>query len=102
MGDHMLDDFEYMREYPFDSKVKRMTKVYKRDGKYYSFTKGAGEILLPLCNKVLYQDIELDFTDEIREKITAIEQSYASQGYRILSLCYKKVLPRINLLQKSF
>ncbi|MHA1104522.1 MAG: cation-translocating P-type ATPase [Promethearchaeota archaeon] len=91
MGDHMLDDFEYMREYPFDSKVKRMTKIYKREGKFYSFTKGASEILLPLCNKVIFKNTELDFTDEIREKIIAIEQSYENQGYRILSLCYKKL-----------
>ncbi len=91
MGDHMLDDFEYIREYPFDSKVKRMTKIYKREGKFYSFTKGASEILLPLCNKVIFKNTELDFTDEIREKITAIEQSYANQGYRILCLCYKKL-----------
>ena len=91
MGDHMLDDFEYMREYPFDSKVKRMTKIYKREGKYYSFTKGASEILLPLCNKVIFKNTELDFTDEIREKIIAISQSYENQGYRILSLCYKKL-----------
>ena len=91
MGDHLLDDFEYMREYPFDSKVKRMTKVYKREGKYYSFTKGASEILLPLCNKVLYKNTEINFTDDIREKIIAISQSYENQGYRILSLCYKKL-----------
>ena len=91
MGDHMLDDFEYMREYPFDSKVKRMTKVYKREGKFYSFTKGASEILLPLCDKVLYKNTEINFTDEIREKIVSISQSYENQGYRILSLCYKKL-----------
>ncbi|MHA1193240.1 MAG: cation-translocating P-type ATPase [Promethearchaeota archaeon] len=91
MGDHMLDDFEYMREYPFDSKVKRMTKIYKREGKFYSFTKGASEILLHLCNKVIFKNTELDFTDEIRDKIIVIEQSYENQGYRILSLCYKKL-----------
>jgi Ca2+-transporting ATPase len=91
MGDHMLDDFEYMREYPFDSKVKRMTKIYKKEGKYFSFTKGASEILLPLCNKVLYKNTELGFTDDIREKIIAISQSYENKGYRILSLCYKKL-----------
>ncbi|MFW9950723.1 MAG: HAD-IC family P-type ATPase [Candidatus Thorarchaeota archaeon] len=56
MGDYILEDFEYLKEYPFDSNVKRMTKVYNRDSKYYSFTKGASEILLPLCNKILYND----------------------------------------------
>ena len=91
MGDYLLEDFEYIKEYPFDSKVKRMTKIYKREDKYYSFTKGASEILLPLCKKVLYKDQELDLTDEIKEKIMKIADAYAEQGFRILSLCYKKL-----------
>ncbi len=91
MGDYMLDDFEYEKEYPFDSKVKRMSKVYKREGKYYSFTKGASEILLPLCTKVLYKDNEVEFIDELKDKVSKIAEIYASQGYRILSLCYRKL-----------
>ena len=91
MGSYMLDDFEYIKEYPFDSKVKRMTKIYKREGKFYSFTKGASEILMPLCKKVLYKNTEVDFIDDLKEKIIKIADIYAAQGYRILSLCYKKL-----------
>jgi len=91
MGDYLLDDYEYVKEHPFDSKVKRMTKVYKKKGKFYSFTKGASEILIPLCKKVLYKDQELDFTKEIKNKVLKISDIYAGQGYRILSLCYKKL-----------
>jgi Ca2+-transporting ATPase len=91
MGDYLLEDFEYFKEHPFDSKVKRMTKVYKKEGKFYSFTKGASEILMPLCKKVLFKDQELDFNNEIKEKIMKIVNIYAGQGYRILSLCYKKL-----------
>ncbi|TFG03214.1 MAG: cation-transporting P-type ATPase [Promethearchaeota archaeon] len=91
MGDYVLDDFEYEKEYPFDSKVKRMTKIYKREGRYYSFTKGASEILLPLCTKVLYKDNEVEFIDELKDKVSKIAEVYAGQGYRILSLCYKKL-----------
>ena len=91
MGDYVLDDFEFEKEYPFDSKVKRMTKIYRREGKYYSFTKGASEILLPLCTKVLYKNAEVEFIDELKEKVSKIAEVYAAQGYRILSLCYKKL-----------
>jgi len=91
MGDYMLEDFEYIKEHPFDSKVKRMTKVYIKDGKYYSFTKGASEILMPLCKKVLYKDQELELNDEIKNKIMKIADTYAERGFRILSLCYKKL-----------
>ena len=91
MGDYLLEDFEYLKEYPFDSKVKRMTKIYKKDGIFFSFTKGASEILMPLCKKVLYKDQELDLNDEIKDKIMKIADIYAEQGFRILSLCYKKL-----------
>ncbi|MFX1586877.1 MAG: cation-translocating P-type ATPase [Promethearchaeota archaeon] len=91
MGSYILEDFEYIKEYPFDSKVKRMTKIYKRDGKYYSFTKGASEILMPLCKKILYKNTEVDFIDDIKERVIKIADIYAAQGYRILSICYKKL-----------
>jgi len=91
MGDYLLEDFEYIKEHPFDSKVKRMTKIYKKEGKYYSFTKGASEILIPLCKKVLYKDQELELNDEIKDKIIKIVDAYAEQGFRILSLCYKEL-----------
>ncbi|MFW9828084.1 MAG: cation-translocating P-type ATPase [Candidatus Thorarchaeota archaeon] len=91
MGDYVLDDYESITEYPFDSSVKRMTKIYKRDLDYYSFTKGASEILIPLCEKIIYQDAEIKFTQEIKNKVMEIVNLYANQGYRILSLCYKLI-----------
>jgi len=91
MGDYLLDEFESITEYPFDSSVKRMTKLYKRDHVYVSFTKGASEVLLPLCKKIIYQDKEVELTDKIRNKVMEIVNLYANQGYRILSLCYKEM-----------
>ncbi|MFX1327884.1 MAG: cation-translocating P-type ATPase [Promethearchaeota archaeon] len=89
MGDYLLDDYESITEYPFDSSLKRMTKLYKRDHAYYSFTKGASEILIPHCTKILYNDAEISFNEEIKSKVLEIVNLYANQGYRILSLCYK-------------
>jgi Ca2+-transporting ATPase len=91
MGDYLLDEFESITEYPFDSSVKRMTKLYKRDHVYVSFTKGASEVLLPLCKKIIYQDKEIGLNNEIKEKVLEIVNLYANQGYRILSLCYKEM-----------
>ncbi|MFX1316139.1 MAG: cation-translocating P-type ATPase [Promethearchaeota archaeon] len=91
MGDYLLDDFESVTEFPFDSALKRMTKIYKREEKLYSFTKGASEILIPLCSSILYNNNEVKFIDEIKEKILDIANLYANQGYRILSLAYKKL-----------
>jgi len=91
MGDYVLDDYESIKEYPFDSSLKRMTKVYKTDSIISSFTKGASEILLPLCSKIIYNNEERELNQEMKEKIMEIVNLYANQGYRILSLCYKEM-----------
>ena len=91
MGDYLLDEYESITEYPFDSTVKRMTKLYKREHVYVSFTKGASEVILPLCKKIIYQDKEIELNAEIKDKVMEIVNLYANQGYRILSLCYKEM-----------
>ncbi len=91
MGFSILDDYEHIREFPFDSKIKRMTKVFKKDGTFYSFTKGASEVLLPLCTRYITQEREVEFTDEFKNDALSYINKFAGQGYRILSLCYKKL-----------
>ncbi|MFX0088032.1 MAG: HAD-IC family P-type ATPase, partial [Candidatus Hodarchaeota archaeon] len=91
MGDYLLDEYESITEYPFDSSVKRMSKLYKRDHVYVSFTKGASEVLLPLCKKIIYQNKEIELNSKIKDKVMEIVNLYAKQGYRILSLCYKEM-----------
>jgi len=89
MGDIVLEDYNQITEYPFDSTLKRMTKLYKKNGTFYSYTKGASEILIPLCAKIIYKDKEIPFTEEMRKKVIEIVDLYAHQGFRILSLSYK-------------
>ncbi len=92
MGDYIIEDYELIREFPFDSTVKRMSKVFKKDTKIYSFTKGASEILIPLCTKILSHDgVIKDLTPDLKEKVLHNINIFAEQGYRILSLCYKEL-----------
>ena len=91
MGYYLLEDYEPIKEFPFDSSVKRMSKVFKKQSEYYSFTKGASEILFPLCSKILTKNGEKEFTQEFKSKVEHNVNVFANQGYRILSLCYKKM-----------
>lgn len=90
MGDYILEDYEQIKEYPFDSKIKRMTKIFRQNEKHYSFTKGASEVLLPLSSKILYKNANIEFTEDLKKEIMNKVDYYAAQGYRILSLCYKE------------
>lgn len=90
MGDYVLDNYEQLKEFSFSSSLKRMTKLFRRDEKYFSFTKGASEILIPLCSKIFYKGANIEFTNEIKSEVMEKVNYFASQGYRILSLCYKE------------
>ncbi|MHA2017699.1 MAG: cation-translocating P-type ATPase [Promethearchaeota archaeon] len=83
--------FKLIHEYPFSSFLKRMSKVFKntKDGKYYVFTKGASEILITSCSKLLGDENKsFDFIDEMKLVVMNTTNEYARQGYRILSLAY--------------
>ncbi|MFW9992047.1 MAG: cation-translocating P-type ATPase [Candidatus Odinarchaeota archaeon] len=80
------------REYPFDSKLKRMSKVFNTPNSgLVSFTKGAAEILLPLCTKIGTIGEEKPFTDEKKSEIHGKINSFASLGYRVLIFACKQV-----------
>ncbi|MHA1945098.1 MAG: hypothetical protein ACW97W_03255, partial [Candidatus Hodarchaeales archaeon] len=46
--------YKLKREFPFDSALKRMSKVYKKDKEHLVFCKGATEVILPLCSAIGY------------------------------------------------
>ncbi|MCP4761861.1 MAG: cation-transporting P-type ATPase [archaeon] len=87
--DSQIKNYELIKEYPFDSSIKRMSKVFKNKEVYTSFTKGASEIIVPLCSKMLTKEGELQLTDDMKNGIMDFVNEYASKGYRVLSLCYK-------------
>lgn len=90
MGDYLLENFEQIKEFPFSSALKRMTKIFRKEEKHYSFTKGASEIIIPKCSKIWYKEGNIEFTDELKSEILSKINEFAGQGYRVLSLCYKE------------
>jgi Ca2+-transporting ATPase len=91
MANYILEDYQPIKEYPFDSSIKRMTKIFKKQNENYSFTKGATEIIVPLCFKIAYNNQEIEFSDDLKNKVLEKANDYASQGFRILSLAYKRL-----------
>ncbi len=80
---------------PFNSKRKRMTTVYKTSdmGKYVVYVKGAPDILLPYCTKIIGKGgevSELDARGRL-ELDTKVLKRNAQTGYRSLLLAYKTI-----------
>ncbi len=97
----LKEDYEtkYPRiaEIPFDSERKMMTTFHSNffGDKTASFTKGAPDIIINRCSKILTDGDVKDFTSNMRDRINHINSSYAKQALRVLAFAYKEydVLP---------
>jgi P-type Ca2+ transporter type 2C len=82
----LLVDLPRIDEIPFDADRKRMTTLHQHDDAYISFTKGATESLLDICENALTSDgLQVLDKNEILQQI----QQMASQGYRVLGVAYR-------------
>ncbi|KAF0645504.1 hypothetical protein FPSE5266_01817 [Fusarium pseudograminearum] len=86
---------EIVQTIPFDSKYKYSAVVVKvADGRYRAFVKGASEMLLARCTKVLGNTSQGDLTsvlltDTERDMFNLIINSYAAQTLRTICSSYR-------------
>lgn len=86
---------ERIGELPFDSERKRMSVIYKpKDADpRFLYAKGAPDVLLELCSKVLLDGKTVPLTAKHKEKILEANNLMASEALRVLGLAYRE-LPR--------
>lgn len=78
-------------EIPFDSKRKLMTTVHQNaEGKKIAYVKGAFDMLLSRCTKILELNKERDITDEDKIALKKANKEMGSNALRVLGLAYKK------------
>jgi len=80
------------REYelPFDSERKLMTVVNRFDDSYKVLVKGAPDILLDRCTRVLDKGKIRNFTEADREAVLAANSNMAEKALRVLAYAYKE------------
>lgn len=82
---------ERINEYPFNSERKMMSTLYRKNGKYYVYAKGAPEVLLERCTKTYNNGLGKDLTDEERGRLYSLQQEMSGSAYRTLAICYREV-----------
>lgn len=82
--------YSEVSEISFDSARKRMTSINKdTDGQLVACTKGAPEVLLPLCTSI-YEDGEvLPITKEMHDSIIGISAGFAENALRVLAFAFR-------------
>ncbi|MCI2063091.1 MAG: cation-translocating P-type ATPase, partial [Eubacteriaceae bacterium] len=65
---------------------KMMSTVHEHEGGFIQFTKGAPDVLLRSCSRMLTLNGVVDLTDELREKVAAANKGMAGRALRVLAL----------------
>ena len=84
-------DVDPAGEFSFNSRRKRMTVLERVDHSYLAHTKGAPEILLPLCSRLGWGEASRPLDEEARREIAALSESFAAQGLRTLALARRRL-----------
>jgi Ca2+-transporting ATPase len=82
-------------EVPFSSERKRMTTIHVISGKRVAYMKGAPELVLERCSKILLDGKVQTLTPEICNKHYKVTEAMALQALRNLGFAYKE-LPDVS------
>ena len=85
----LLADYPRVDEIPFDSVRKLMTTVNEHDGVREANVKGASDMLLPLCTKIMVGDEVRDITGKDVEEIRKANSRMAKKALRVLGVAVK-------------
>lgn len=78
-----------MQEIPFSSESKRMTTIHAVNGKLAAYAKGAPEVILESCGRIMTDAGEVLLDAAGRQQILAQAQSMASEALRVLGIAAK-------------
>ena len=83
--------YKRIKEYTFDSALKRMSTVNNIDGSFYVLTKGAPTVVADLCTSISRNGKIVPFTEKERKKIMKANNRMAAKALRVLAVAYKKI-----------
>ncbi|HIZ83884.1 MAG TPA: cation-translocating P-type ATPase [Firmicutes bacterium] len=92
-----IDEIEYRQAYPrlaelaFDSDRKLMSTLHNIDGRTLLYTKGALDVLLSRCTRILTAAGPVAITDAHKEQILDTNRQLSENGLRVLSFAYREM-----------
>ena len=84
-------DYQRVGELPFDSSTKRMITINRAEGGegFIALLKGAPEVVLEKCDRVLWDGAELPLDEHKQQVLTRDYRKLAIRGERVLALAYR-------------
>ncbi len=78
-------------ELPFDSERKLMSVIVADGKKKIAYVKGAPDLLLKICDKILSNGKVRKLTPKDRQKILQTNEAFANQALRVLGFAYREL-----------
>lgn len=78
-------------EITFSSERKRMTTIHQAEKGKIAIMKGAPEVVLGLCSKILVNGKIKSLSAQDKKSILAINENFASSALRVIGFAYKKL-----------
>jgi sodium/potassium-transporting ATPase subunit alpha len=82
---------ERLDETPFDTERKRMSTLYRIDGRLFVLVKGAGETLLPLCSSMPWEGAGIPLDESTLEELAVRQRDMATGGLRVIALAFREL-----------
>ncbi|MEN6312236.1 MAG: cation-translocating P-type ATPase, partial [Acidobacteriota bacterium] len=89
--DEREKDFDFVEEIPFDSDRKKMTIVRRRGLEFTAFTKGAPDILLGDCSRILENGRGRALTPDDAARILRANDELSGRALRVLAVAAKRL-----------
>lgn len=90
--EELVELYPRLEEFPFDSTRKMMSVIVRYKGNdRYVLTKGAPEIVLERCTKMVWQGREQPLTPDLKREVLVANDRLAGQALRNLAIAYRKL-----------
>ncbi|WP_057763160.1 calcium-translocating P-type ATPase, SERCA-type [Cytobacillus praedii] len=98
----LLNQFQIVKEFPFDSERKMMSIVVKdQQGKQFIVTKGAPDVLVGVCESILWDGKRKFLNREVTGHIQKAIEGLASQALRTIAIGVKELSPNTIILDEK-
>ena len=87
--DTLKEKYPREDEIPFSSDTKRMTTFHTINNHYTAFSKGAGEVILKSCNRILENGGIREMDDDYKKDLEQIIQSLGKDSLRVIGMSFK-------------
>ena len=78
-------------EIPFDSSRKMMTTLHEIEGRKYVYVKGAPDILLSKCSKIIVKGDIKKISSTDKKRIQKMNDDFSGDALRVLGFAYKEI-----------